>query len=130
MTDFSDLHLMAHLRARPPIHHLQQRRVCSCTGICAVSQEEQGAKVRSLADQRISYGDIRCGCSDDSDLRMVLRHLPARQTLAADALWRGHEHHHLRVARTLGHPRWLAVGLLHPRRVRIRALWSLLRLGS
>lgn len=129
MTDCADLHLMAHLRAHPPIHHLQQRRICSCTGICAISQEEQGTKVRSLADQRLSYSDIRCGCSDDIDLCMVLGHFPARQTLATDALWCGHEYYHLRVARILGYPRSLAVGLLHPRRVRIRALWSLLRLG-
>lgn len=60
---------------------------------------------------------------------MVIGYVPPWQTLATNALRRIHEYYHLRVACILGHPRSLAVGLLHPRRVRIRALWSLLRLG-
>ena len=105
---------MAHLCAHHPLHHLQQRRIRGRASIRAVPQEEQGAKVRSLADQRISHSDKRGGCSDDTDLRMVLGYIPPRQTLATDALWRGHEHYHLRVARILGYPRWLALGLLYP----------------
>ena len=61
---------------------------------------------------------------------MVLGYIPPRQALATDALWRGNEHHNLRVARVLGHPHWLALGLLHSCWVWQRTLWSLLRLGS
>ena len=130
MTDLADLHLMAHLRAHPAVHCLQQRRVCCRAGLCAILEAEQRAKVRSLADQCVPNGDERCGRSDDIDLRMVLGYIPARQTLATDALWCVHEYHHLRVARLLGYSRWLALGLLYPGRVWQWALWPLLRLGA
>jgi len=128
--DIADLHLVAHLRAYLAIRHFQQRRFRSCTGLCAVSQAEPESKIRSMADQRIPYDNIRRSCSNDTGVCMVLRYDSPRLALATDDLRCGHEHHHLCVARGLGYSRWLEMGLLYPRGVRLRALWSLLRLGS
>jgi hypothetical protein len=126
----ADFHVVAYLRACVAVHHLQQRRICCRASLCPVSQEEQGAKVRSVANQRISYDDVRRGRSNDTNIRLELRHILKGRTLAANDLWCKHEYHHLRIARFLGHSRRLEVGLLYPRRMWLWSQWTLLRLGS
>jgi hypothetical protein len=71
-TDLVDLHLLAHLRAYVAVHYLQQRWIRSCAGLRAVSQEEQGSQVRSLADQRIPHCNSRCDRSNDTCLCLEL----------------------------------------------------------